>query len=76
MSDFAKKNGDIQKNQPYSFNKKNCACTKRLIEKIVIRICIADARKHVFPSLLKPEGFVPFSIDKVFHHKIEENTVF
>ena len=66
MPDFAKNIGDIQKNQLSSF-KKNCASTKRLIEGIVIKICVADARKQVFPSFDKPDGpFVPFSIDSKY----------
>ena len=40
---------------------KNCAITKRFIEGIVIKICVADAKKHVLPSLAKPDRpFVPF----------------
>ena len=52
------------------FSQKKYASTKRFIEGIVMSICVADARKHVFPSFDKPEGnegsIVPVSINSKY----------
>ena len=67
MSDFPKTLEISKKINSLYLVKNNYAGTKRFIEGIVIRICVADARKHVFPSLDKPEGpFVSFSVDSMF----------